>query len=50
MSKPVRLTPGAREDLRQGEEYFDGKRAGLGDEFNDEVLGVLDRIQHMPEM
>ncbi|MBY0230410.1 MAG: type II toxin-antitoxin system RelE/ParE family toxin [Gemmataceae bacterium] len=50
MSKPVRIAPGARDDIREGEAYFDGKRAGLGDEFSDEVLGILDRIQHMPEM
>lgn len=45
---PVRVTPLARDDIRQGETYFNGKRVGLSNEFVDEVLAALDRIGDWP--
>ncbi len=48
MSVPVRTTPAARDDIREGEGYFEGRRAGLGAEFVDEVLATLDRIADTP--
>ena len=48
MSVPVRATPSARDDIRQGERYFEGRRAGLGAEFVDEVLATFDQIGDMP--
>jgi toxin ParE1/3/4 len=48
MSVPVRVTPAARDDIRYGERYFEGRRAGLGVEFVEEVLAILGRIGDMP--
>lgn len=48
MSVPVRVTPLARDDIQQGERYFEGRRAGLGAEFVDELLATLGRIGDMP--
>lgn len=48
MSVPVRVTPAARDDVRQGEHYFERRRAGLGAAFVDEVLATLGRIGDMP--
>ena len=48
MNVPVRVTPSARDDIRQGEQYFDARRAGLGAVFVDEVLATFDRIGDMP--
>ena len=48
MSVPVRVTPAARNDIRQGERYFEGQRVGLGAEFVDEALVTFDRIGDMP--
>lgn len=48
MSVPVQITPSARDDIRQGEQYFEGRQPGLGVEFVDEVLATFDRIGDMP--
>jgi toxin ParE1/3/4 len=48
MSVPVRVTPAARDDIRYGERYFEGRRAWLGGEFVEEVLAILGRIGDMP--
>jgi len=50
VSVPVRVTPAARDDIRQGRDYFDSRESGLGEEFVDEVLATLDRIREMPFM
>ncbi len=48
MSVAVRVTPTARDDVRHGEQYFEGRRVGLGNAFVDEVLATLSRISDMP--
>lgn|GEM_PF-1176231 len=50
MTVPVRVTLEAREDIFRGKRYFDRKRYELGDEFIDEVLGLLDRIGESPRL
>lgn len=48
MSVPVRVTPAARGDILQAEQYFEGRRVGSGDEFVDEFLATVARIAAMP--
>jgi toxin ParE1/3/4 len=48
VSVPVTVTPAARDDIRHGEHFFEGRVAGLGEEFVDEVLATFDRIGDMP--
>ena len=48
MSVPVTVTPAARDDIRHGERYFEGRTAGLGEDFVDEVLAALGRVGVMP--
>ena len=48
MSVPVRVTPPTRDDIRQGERYFEGRQVGLGTAFVDEVPATLGRIGDHP--
>lgn len=48
MRVPVRITPEAQADVRQGRRYFNGRRARLGLEFAHEVLATIRRIGDMP--
>ena len=50
MSVPVRATPDARDDIRQAEQYFESRRSGLGGEFVDAALQLLDQLGEMPLM
>ena len=47
-AKPIRLTPGAREELLEAVEYYD-EQALLGDDLFRLVEECLDRIQEAPE-
>lgn len=48
MSHSVVVTPEAREDIRSAVRYFDSRRSGLGDDFADEILALLDRLGETP--
>lgn len=50
MSLPVELLPSAQQDLIDARAWFDGRRAGLGEEFAVEVLDGLEQIGSMPEL
>jgi toxin ParE1/3/4 len=49
VTKPVVVTPEAKDDTRHGEAFFDSRRDRLGSEFVDEVLATLERIKLTPE-
>ena len=44
----VRLTAGARNDLRAAIDYYNEQRPGLGVEFHDAVGDALNRITRLP--
>jgi plasmid stabilization system protein ParE len=50
MSLPVVLRPEAEQDLLTAHEWYEEQRAGLGDDFTDQVAAVLERVAEMPEM
>ena len=45
---PIRFLEPAQEELREIIKYYNLARAGLGDEFNEEVNRALDRIEQFP--
>jgi plasmid stabilization system protein ParE len=45
----VSLLDTARAELKEAIEFYEGKRPGLGGEFEVEVLAALDRIQSWPD-
>lgn len=47
LSLPVILDPEARHEFDQAYDFYEGKRAGLGETFADAVQVVLDRIAAM---
>lgn len=49
MSWPVIINPEAEADLAEGKTFYDGRQAGLGDEFLDCVGEVLDSLRTTPE-
>lgn len=46
--KPMFLHIGARRDLRDTVDYYDGQRIGLGTEVSAEVFAALDEIAKRP--
>ena len=42
--------PEAERDLLTARDWYEGQRAGLGDEFTEEVTAALERVAEMPEM
>lgn len=48
MKWEVVARPQAKEDIREAAEWYDTQRAGLGDEFIEEVLTVLDALEVNP--
>ena len=50
MSRDVYVRPEARIDIEQASAWYERQRAGLGDDFLDEVLDALDRIARDPEI
>jgi plasmid stabilization system protein ParE len=50
MRLPVVLRPEAEHDLLTAHVWYEGQRAGLGDEFTEQVAAALERVAEMPEM
>ena len=50
MSLPIVIDPEAQDEFDEGYDYYEGRRAGLGEAFADAVQVVLDRIGIMPQM
>jgi toxin ParE1/3/4 len=50
MKWKLAVDPKARLDLLEAREWYEQQRAGLGDEFADEVQITLARIQQSPEI
>jgi hypothetical protein len=50
VSRDVYVRPEARIDIEQASAWYERQRAGLGDDFLDEVLDALDRIAWDPEI
>lgn len=50
MSLPVVLDPEARAEFDEGYDFYEGRRAGLGEAFADAVQAVLDRIGLNPKL
>lgn len=50
MSLPIVLRPDAEDDLRSALEWYEGQRAGLGDDFTTAVDQFFARIQAFPEL
>lgn len=50
MSRPIILDPEARAEFDEGYDFYEGRRAGLGEAFADAVQVVLDRIRKMPQI
>ena len=48
MSLPVVIDPEAQDEFDEAYDYYEGRRAGLGEAFADAVQVVLDRIGIMP--
>ncbi len=48
MSLRVRLRPEAERDLKEAATWYEGQRAGLGDEFPDEALRTFEKIAESP--
>ena len=44
----VRVLDAARFELRDAIRYYNGERAGLGDEFKEEVRSTLERVKSFP--
>lgn len=49
MSLPVSLDPEARAEFDEGYDFYEGRRAGLGERFADAVQVVLNRIADSPQ-
>ena len=47
-SLPVVLRPEAEHDLLTAHVWYEGQRAGLGDEFTEQVTAALERVAEMP--
>lgn len=45
----VRFLSSARSELREAVRWYNGKRSGLGREFNDEVKKATERIAQFPD-
>jgi toxin ParE1/3/4 len=50
MSLTVILDPEAQAEFNEAYDYYESRRAGLGEAFADEVQAVMDRIGKMPRM
>ena len=50
MSLPVILLPEARQEFDDAYDWYENRRAGLGETFADQVQRVLDRIAVMPRL
>jgi toxin ParE1/3/4 len=50
LSLPVILDLEARDEFDQGYDYYEGRRAGLGESFADAVQVALNRIGVMPQL
>ncbi|HLN31008.1 MAG TPA: type II toxin-antitoxin system RelE/ParE family toxin [Gemmataceae bacterium] len=50
MTWPIVLRPEASLDVEEARDYFERKRADLGQEFLDQLKDVLDRISAMPQI
>ena len=50
MSLPVTLDPEARAEFDEGYDFYEGRRAGLGERFADAVQAVLDRVAGLPQV
>jgi plasmid stabilization system protein ParE len=50
MTVEIRLRPEAEDDLTEAATWYESQRAGLGQQFLDEVLVALDTIAEMPLM
>lgn len=44
----VRIQPAASVDIEGAVDWYDGQRAGLGDEFLDQLAATLERITEHP--
>jgi plasmid stabilization system protein ParE len=49
MSLPLIVTPEAEEDIAEARAWYNRQRAGLGDDFVDQVDAALDRICRIPK-
>ena len=50
MSLPIVINPVADEDLDAAQAYYEGQRAGLGDDFVERVRETMTRISDAPEL
>jgi plasmid stabilization system protein ParE len=50
MSLPVVLRPEASQDAEEARDYFESRRAGLGQDFLDRLAEVVARVGAMPEL
>ena len=50
MRRSLRYHPAVKQDVRSARIWYEGRRAGLGDEFMNEVRTVLDHIRDNPEL
>ena len=49
MTRLLLVRPEADQDLAAARDWYDGKRAGLGDEFLDAVAAAMRELAHDPE-
>ena len=49
MSLPLILTEEAERDLAEARDYYDRRRAGLGDEFLERIEAAMNHIRRVPE-
>lgn len=50
MSLPLIFRPEAENDVLQARDWYERRRAGLGDKFGGAITQLLDRIQLSPEL
>ena len=50
MKLPVILAPEAQDEFDQGYDFYEGRKAGLGERFADAIEKVLDHISVNPKM
>jgi len=48
--KPIEFHPDAAQEANDAVDYYDGLRAGLGDDFRTELEAALARIQQNPQL
>ncbi len=48
MSRPVRITPFAEEDIASAQDDYEARESGLGNRFVERVRSTLTRIGHNP--